>query len=561
MRSCIAALAVLVCAAFAPAPRVEYVLSPVLQGGALTAVTVQFSFRGDADGETSIRIPSSWASESELWRGIEGLSASGAQIVETGDAGERVLRHRPNARVRVSYRVIQDWDGEPTGNGGNPYRPIVRPGYYHLIGQTALVQPDIDRATRVRVRALGFPRNWSFASDLEHRGLTLDALDQSIIVGGDYRVITRGPMRVAMRGAWAFTDEALTDRIEAILAAQRAFWGDRDEPFLVTVTQLTPRDASSRSIGGTGLSDAFAFFATPNAEEATIARVLAHEGQHTWVPRRIGGLNEEDEASQYWLSEGFTDFYTGRVMVRAGLWTPEEFAVDLNRMLRAYSGSPARTETNARINGDFWNDPDVRALPYQRGRLLATIWDQRLRANGAGRDFDDVVLEMKRRSMADAMADRPQIYATDLFVQVAPEMGLALGGDLQTYVEQGAAILLPENAFTPCGRVTTRQAPRFHRGFDVEATTANNNVVTGLNPRSPAYAAGLRDGMTILRRDSGEVGNAEVEIVYAVRDGDTERTIRFMPTTDETYTLQEFVLESPLEGERLAQCRAVLGGG
>ena len=233
----------------------------------------------------------------------------------------------------MSYRVIQDWQGEPTGNGGNPYRPIVRPGYYHLIGETALVQPDIDQTTRVRLRAQGFPRTWSFASDLEHRGLTLEALDQSIIVGGDYRVLTRGPMRVAIRGVWAFTDGALTDRIDAILAAQRAFWGDRDEPFIVTVTQLTALDPNSRSIGGTGLSDAFAFFATPNADEATIARVLAHEGQHTWVPRRIGGIDEEDEAAQYWLSEGFTDFYTARMLVRGGLWTPRQYADDLNQAL------------------------------------------------------------------------------------------------------------------------------------------------------------------------------------------------------------------------------------
>jgi predicted metalloprotease with PDZ domain len=561
MRLLFAALAVLACAAFAPGGRVEYVLSPVMRDGALTAVAVEFSFRGDADGETSIRIPTAWASESELWRGIEGLSASGAEIVDAGDAGERVLRHPPNRRVRVSYRVIQDWQGEPTGVGGNPYRPIVRPTYYHLIGETALVTPDLDAATPVRVSHRGFPRGWSFASDLQHRGVTLEALHQSIIVGGDYRVLTRGPMRVAIRGAWAFSDDAFMDRVSAILAAQRAFWGDRDAPFLVTMTQLTQTDPGFRSLGGTGLADAFAFFATPNAEEAMISRTLAHEGQHTWVPRRIGGLSEVDEASQYWLSEGFTDFYTGRIMVRAGLWTPQEFAADLNRMLRAYSGSPARTETNARINVDFWNDPDVRSLPYQRGRLLATIWDHRLRAAGGGRDLDDIVLDMKRRSMAGAMAREPQVYATDLFERVAPEMGLTLGDDLQTYVEQGAALLLPQDAFAPCGRVTTRDVPRFHRGFDVEATTANNNVITGLDPRAPAYVAGLREGMTILRREAGEIGNAEVEIVYVVRDGDTERTIRFMPTTDETYTLQEFVLEAPLEGERLAQCRAVLGGG
>lgn len=561
MKRFAALLALLFCAAFAPSPRVEYTLSPVTRDGALQAVAVEFSFRGDADGETSIRIPTEWASESELWRGIEGLSASGAQIIETGEQGERVLRHRPNARIRVSYRVIQDWEGEPTGIGGNPYRPIVRPTYYHLIGETALVTPDLDAATPVSVRARGFPRGWSFVSDLQHRGLTLEAIHQSIIVGGDYRVITRGPTRIAIRGSWDFTDESFEQRISAILAAQRAFWGDRDEPYLVTMTRLTQTDIGFRSLGGTGLADAFAFFATPNAEEAAITRTLAHEGQHTWVPRRIGGISEEDEASQYWLSEGFTDFYTGRIMVRAGLWTPEQFASDLNRMLRAYGASPARTETNARITVDFWNNQDVRTLPYQRGRLLATIWDHRMRMARADRDFDDVVLEMQRRSRAGAMANEPQVYAVDLFARVAPDMGLALGDDLQTYVEQGAPLLLPEDVFAPCGRVTTREAPRFHRGFDIEATSANNNTITGLDPRSPAYAAGLRDGMVIQSRTSGEVGNAEVEFVYIVRDGDTERTIRFMPRSAGTFTLQEFVLETPLEGDRLAQCRAVLGGG
>ena len=552
--------AALACGALGSPNRVEYVLTPVIENGALTAVAVELSFRGDADGETQIDLPSEWASEHDLWRGIANLNASGAEIVETGDPSERILRHRPNVRVRVSYRVIQDWEGEPAGNGGNPYRPIIRPNYFHLIGDTALVIPDLDGATPTRVRVRDLPRGWSFASDLEHRALTLQALGQSVMVGGDYRLLERGRVRILIRGQWTFTDEAFADRIAAIIAAQRAFWGDGEEPFLITVTQLTPVDPGARSVGGTGLSDAFAFFATPNAEEAALTRTLAHEGQHTWVPDRIGGISEENEPTQYWLSEGFTDFYTGRVMVRGNLWTPAEFAADLNRMLRAYATSSARTAPNARINTDFWNHPEVRSLPYQRGRLLATIWDARLRGAGAGRDLDDIMLEMKRRGRAAAVAGEQQTYAPALFLSVAPELGLALGDDIQRYVENGEALLLPEDVFAPCGVVRTQEAPRFHRGFDIERTSANNNIVTGLDPASPAYAAGLRDGMQILRRPRGEVGNAEVEFEYVVRDGETERTIAFYPRGEGTFTLQTFELASDLEGERLARCRAVLAG-
>lgn len=551
---------VLACAAFAGSSRVEYTLTPVIENGALTAVAVDISFRGDADGETQIDLPNEWASESELWRGVADLRATGAQILETDEPSERILRHRPNARVHVTYRIIQDWEGEPTGNGGNPYRPIIRPGYFHIIGETAFVIPDLDGATPTRVRVRDLPRGWTYASDLEHRGLTLQAIGQSVSVGGDYRLIERGRTSIAMRGEWTFTDEGFADQIAAIIAAQRAFWGDGEEPFLITVTQLTPANANARSVGGTGLSDAFAFFATPNAEEAALTRTLAHEGQHTWVPDRIGGISEENEPTQYWLSEGFTDFYTGRVMVRGDLWTPAEFAADLNRMLRLYAISSARTAPNARINTDFWSNPEVRSLPYQRGRLLATIWDARMRASGAGHDLDDIVLEMKRRSRAAAAAGSEQVYAPELFLAVAPAFGLALGGDIQRYVENGEAVLLPEDVFAPCGVVRTTEAPRFHRGFDIEATSANNNIITGLNPASPAYAAGLRDGMQIVTRPRGEVGNAEIEFEYIVRDGDAERSIAFYPRGEGTFTLQTFELAPNLESERLAQCRAVLAG-
>ncbi|MEQ1492505.1 MAG: hypothetical protein ABL932_18325, partial [Terricaulis sp.] len=61
-------------------------------------------------------------------------------------------------------------------------------------------------------------------------------------------------------------------------------------------------------------------------------------------------------------------------------------------------------------------------------------------------------------------------------------------------------------------------------------------------------------------RDGGEIGNAEMEIVYIVRDGDTERTIRYMPRGRGTFTTQRLELAQNLEGERLAQCVSAIAG-
>lgn len=559
MRLAALALAAGLSSAVAQTPAaIEYTLTPVMERGALRAVQYEVSFRGEADGESILKLPNSWGGQDELYRGIEGLSVvSGAELRDGVDVSHRVLVHRPNARIRLRYRVIQDWDGPPNARMGNTYRPVIQAGYFHLIGEASLVTPDgADPASPVRLRTRHMPRAWTFASDLQHGGLTLGRVWSSVTVGGDFRVLRdrESNVRLAIRGDWSFTDQEFLDKASEIIAGQRAFWGDPAAPYLVTVLRLEQPEPGWLSIGGTGLSDAFAFFATSNGELQPITRTLAHESMHTWIPGLIGGMPEEGEAADYWFSEGFTDFYTGRLLVRDGVWSPADFAADFNRMLAAYAQSPVRTAPNARILADFWREQPVQQLPYQRGRLLATAWDARLRA--AGYDMDDVVTEMRARARGGDPAK-----AAAIFPDVARRLGVDVSADLAAHVERGEAVLLPSDVFAPCGRVETRQAPSFHRGFDIAATQASNNTIAGVVANSPAYAAGLRDGMVLVRRDGGEIGNADLEIAYIVRDGDQERTIRYMPRGEGTFTQQSFVLAEDLEGERLARCLAVLGGG
>jgi predicted metalloprotease with PDZ domain len=548
------AAASLALAAQAPlGAHVDYSITPILEAGALRAVEIDVRFRGDEDGLTTLRLPDEWGGQNELWRSVSGLSVvSGAEMRDGDGPAARVLVHRPNARIHVRYRVVQDWEGAPSAGQGNPYRAIIQPTYFHLIGNAALIIPEVDGATPVRVHARAMPRGWRFATDLEHRGLTIEDANTSITVGGDFRVIAgEDPnIRIAIRGQWGFSDADLVAKASRIIGGQRRFWNDASEPYLITVIELTSPDPGWISVGGTGLEDAFAFFATPNAPEATITRILAHEGLHTWIPGRIGGMLAENEATDYWLSEGFTDFYTGRILVREGIWSPAQFADDLNLMLAEYAQSLVRTEPNARIVADFWNDRGVQQLPYQRGRLLATIWDARLRGRGAG-DLDDVVYAMRAR-------DEPT--AVERFHASVAALAFDLGVDVDAFVERGAPILLPEDAFAPCGRIETRDAPNFHRGFDIEATTANNNVIAGVIRGGPAYAAGMRDGMVLVRREAGEIGNAELEIAYVVRDGDVERTLRYMPRDEGSFTLQRLVIDKGLSGEALDRCIAVLAG-
>jgi predicted metalloprotease with PDZ domain len=140
------------------------------------------------------------------------------------------------------------------------------------------------------------------------------------------------------------------------------------------------------------------------------------------------------------------------------------------------------------------------------------------------------------------------------------EEGVDVSADVERYVERGMAILLDEDTFAPCGQITTRTVPEFSRGFDITATTNNNNTIAGVDPTLGAYAAGLRNGMVLLRRDAGAIGDSQRELAYVVRDGATERTIHYMPQGRGHITLQQLVLADGLSGDTLAQCEQVIAG-
>jgi predicted metalloprotease with PDZ domain len=472
---------------------------------------------------------------------------------------KRTLRHRPNARITVRYRVAQESAEYLRSVRGNPYRAVIQPTYFHLIGHAALIVPNLNDKTPAKIRVHELPKSWSFASDLEHPGTTLDQVQESISVGGDFRILhpaSHNPaLRLAIHGSWSFDVNVFAARLARILEAEQRFWGSETMPFLVTVMQL-PGNPGSTSSGGTGLDDAFAFFATPNVPEASITRTLTHEGMHSWIPRRIGGLPEKDEELSYWLSEGFTEFYVSRLLVHEGLWTPLEFARDLNQTLRAYGTSPVRTAGNARILADFWRDNDVQQLPYQRGQLLAHLWDEQLRARGG---LDPIMMKMQKRAATNSHSD-PNMFATRLFFQTMTEAGHDVRNDITRYVDQGSLVTLPETLFAPCGRIETRDVPLPDPGFDLSATIEANKRIVGVDAASRAYAAGLRDGMQIIKREAGAFNESETELALRVDDAGTERVIRYLPQSKSQVPVQRLVIDPALDEKLLNLCRNRLAG-
>lgn len=550
------------------ADSVHYTLAPVMEGGALAGLAVEIRFAGDADGETRLHLPDRWAGSDSLWRHIAGIRVDGAASVREDGPEARVIAHAPRAPLVVRYRVNSAYSTDP-GFAYEKAEPIILPGWFFFHGEAVFAEPE-DHEDAPAAFAWGpVPAGWTIVSDLDHlhrgqrAGVLGDVIESTAIGATDLAVTERmvggQPLRIATRPAWSFTPEAFGEAVAAIVQAENELWGDPGRPFVVP---LAPVGGSGPGVSsnGTGRSDAFTVTATPNFSLAAASRFLAHEYMHTWIAREVGGLSEgEDEALGYWFSEGFTDFYAGRALLRAGLWTPADFVAELNTTLLRTASSPARDLPNAEIPARFWTDRAVSQLPYDRGHLLAVVLDHRLRQRHArGKDMDDVLHALRAAARQQEAAGPARMDAPTRFPSIMlDQFGVDVSADLERHVDRGEAILLPDDLYGGCATITTFRQPSFSRGFDPEATTRAGNVITGVDPTSPAYAAGLRDGMRLLRRDAGSIGDSSVELVYAVDDGGTERIIRYLPAGKETITFQRVILDPNAD---MARCARLMSG-
>ncbi|HEX2206505.1 MAG TPA: hypothetical protein VHG93_02425, partial [Longimicrobium sp.] len=547
-------------------PPIHYTVAPVMEGGALAALAVEIRFAGDADGETVLGLPGEWAGTDSLWRQVEDLRIDGAASVAERGKEARVIRHAPGAPLAVRYRVRSPYAAEP-GFGYRKALPIILPGWFFFHGEGVFAAPEGREAAPARFAWSGFPEGWTMASDLDHLsgarpGTVTDVVESAALGGIDLRVVTRevdgAPLRIAIRGDWAFAPDTFAEAVARVIRAENALWNDAGRPFVVPMVPLGGT-GPGLSYTGTARADAFSVASTTGFPLADASRFLAHEYMHTWIPGEIGGYPRDPGASAAWLTEGWTDFYAGRALLRAGLWTPAEYVADLNRVLLRNAASPVRSISNAAIAERFWSDPDVHQLPYDRGHLLALLLDHRIRAESGGRaDMDDLMLAQREFAVRNAQ-DGTRVDAPSLFPIVAREsLGMDFAAALERHVARGEPVHLPADLFGSCTIVETASQPDFHRGFDLAATEANGMRITGLDPAHPAYAAGLRDGMRIIRRESGVIGDASVDVAYRVDDAGTERLIRYKPEGRGRVTMQRIRLTDEAASDA---CVRLMSGG
>lgn len=120
----------------------KYTFEPLVAGDKLSfRVTIEFA--GGSSGEVKLELPSEWAGQKHAENSIAELKvlSSDTKLSDTKSSSEKELRFPPNTLVRLSYVLVKDWNGPL--NSGTRFRADLSPDYFHIVGTTALVYPEM----------------------------------------------------------------------------------------------------------------------------------------------------------------------------------------------------------------------------------------------------------------------------------------------------------------------------------------------------------------------------------------------------------------------------------
>jgi predicted metalloprotease with PDZ domain len=283
---------------------------------------------------------------------------------------------------------------------------------------------------------------------------------------------------------------------------------------------------------------------------------LAHELFHAWNPQRLGGFEliggVEDERL-YWFSEGFTDYYSSVLLLRAGLSSLEDYVARYNSLTKEYYTSPVRLLTAAEMVQKRQTSYEVERLFYQRGALLAHYWDIAIRSRTNDKSsLDDVMRSLLKSAKARGFSLSHKRIADAL----RPYLGEKGASDIEKYIDRGE--LVP--AVNPFGTCATAEVINYHpwdMGFEAD-TSFKTRVISGVVPDSNAHRAGLRDGQKWV--SGGFVwGDPNRLTKFTVIEGDTQKVVQFYPAARESIPLPQYKLKPDLSAEERAQCLSQLG--
>jgi predicted metalloprotease with PDZ domain len=507
-----------------------------------SSLLVQLRCKGSETGITNFKLPDSWANQQKLYRAVQNINVPGASSSRMADSVTLQVIHKPGAVVIIHYRIKQDWKGS-IGHPMN-YRAIIQPAYMQLTGYALFILPAMEKEDKVEIELdwSKMPEGWTIGNSLHSGSKTYSGkilagdLQNSFYVAGDFRLhkveIENKPVFIAIRGnEWKFSDTTLVKSAVRIIGEERKFWNEFSDPYYFI--SLIPFEGSG-TYNGSALHQSFLMGMTKEFNvDSYIYKLLAHEYFHKWIGVNI--IMKGDEQENAWFGEGFTEYYTHKLLYKAGLISEDEFIYFLNTAIADYYLSPLRHAKKEEIGKNFWTTRAYTQLPYKKGLTYALYIDEMIMKNSGGKFSLDNVMHAINDS-----ANKKKMVTEEMFTDLVKQFS---ENDIEAahkkYIHNGELLpVLPFLNGKPA-KLSIHELGAFDLGFDMEAS-AEKRILQGIIKDGPAWKAGLRDGQQLVSW-SIQYDNVSVPAEFTIKqEGSTPKKISYRAMKEEKTPVPQF---------------------
>lgn len=444
-------------------------------------VTIAVGFDAEAGDSLALSFAEQWGPAENLTDLVSDVHVSGPDgplAFEQAGASLSVA-NLPAGPIEVRYDIAQDYEGEPQwGVQRLPgMRPVLQPDYAFFAGGAVL--PEFEGAMgEVRV---SLPEGGAFNRPVDEAGrsapVSYVALTNGLFAFGAFRMKTTDgyglALRSAIRGDWPLEDATLHQvTAETLGQAASLFEDPAFAQYFVMVTPL-PALPQGSAVIGSGFDEAFFLLATPNADPENLIHTITHEVLHEWIPRRAGQTDEATDPARAWFTEGFTEYFTQRLLLQTGRISLDQYAANMDALWTAYMTSDVNTLPAEALIERLFESEQTERLPYQRGALLALHWDTTLKADG-GEGLTRVLANLIDRADAlEAEGEARTLSDDALHAALRDALGERFDADYQHYIVEGGLIDLRALTLPECLEADAHAHLRVKPGSEArEACTA-----------------------------------------------------------------------------------------
>ena len=430
----------------------------------------------------------------------------------------------------LSYTVVSQKESFMGTGARSHFHPTIFKDYAFLWGSTFLFFPDDREISRMPVRLQVNANEYArFFTNFEGRANSFDDLSELFLAAGDYRVAekTIGERRVKFlfRGKdWKFTDEEFSGAVARIIEAQTKYMGfaPSKDDLLITLTEGTPN-----SKGGTVVRNVISVYPNPQAglHDLDTLKLIAHEHFHFWNGNYWKDAGDKKEGYYKWMSEGFTEYYSGLTLFRENLITEKQFVAWLNNLLLEYQTNPQAQSATAEILAEkYWESQDYNRLPYVKGALIAFLTDLEVRQKTGGKkQIDDLM------RLLISKTDLKKGYDDNLLLE---NFTAVSGSDNRQFYNDFmlGARALPVVEVLKASGIAAAEQPKelFDLGFTTESGKLERGAKIKLISTQSAIDGGLKVGDK-LYGFSFRYGQTQEQASFTVLRGEQTLPIKYFP--------------------------------